>query len=104
MPIRVCSYEELTPHRRGRKSSLENLPEMKELETKLAAGLKPYEAVEVELPPSQTKNLREAMKYRILNKLKKLKMESEYEVHSYRANGKDFVSVANTAEPQQMAA
>lgn len=104
MPIRVCNYRELTPHRRGRKSRLENLAEMKQLEIKLAAGLKPFEAVEVELPPSETKNLREAMKYRIINQLKKLKMEAEYEVHSYRANGKDFVSVANTAELQQMAA
>lgn len=104
MPIRICTYTELTPHRRGRKSSLENLPETKQLDAKLAVGLKPFEAVEIELPKSPTKNLREAMKYRIINRLKKLKMEAEYEVHSYRANGKDFVSVANTAPLQQMAA
>lgn len=106
MPIRICQYGDLTPHRRGRRSSLENLPELKDLESKLASGLKPYEAVEVELPPSPVKNLREALKYRIINKLKKLKMEDAYEVHSYRANGKDFVSVANTAPvyPMQAAA
>ena len=92
MPVRICSVEDLTPHKRGRKSALENLPELAALQTKLTHGLKPYEAIEVELPRSTVKNLRDSFKTRVVSYLRQLDIQ-DYEVQAYQAGGKDYVAV-----------
>ncbi len=92
MPVRICSIDDLTPHKRGRKSALENLPELAQLKTKLTHGLRPYEAIEVELPRSSVKNLRDSFKARVISYLRDLDIQ-DYEVQAYQANGKDYVAV-----------
>ena len=97
MPIRICTIESLTPVTRGgHKSAVESLPEWQELRTKLSAGLRPFEAVEVELPSSPVKSLRELLKSRAKAYLKKLSL-TDYEVKTYKGNGKMYVSISNTA-------
>jgi hypothetical protein len=73
---------------------LDNLAEWTELKTKLSSGLKPFEAVEVELPVNTgLKALRQSFKNRVDAYLKKLNL-TDYEVMSYRTHGKEYVSVA----------
>lgn len=96
MPIRVCSTAELTPHPKGRKSDLDRMPELNELKATLAHGLKPYEAVEVELPNSSLKNLRLLFRHRVTTYLKRLKL-SNYKVSMYKANGKEYIAVSHGA-------
>jgi hypothetical protein len=96
MPIRICKASELTPHGRGRKpSAIEDLAEFVDVKTKLSYGLKPFEAIEVELPESPIKTLRELFKRKVSHYLKSLTL-TDYEVMAYRAHGKDYVSVVNT--------
>ncbi len=100
MPVRICRADELTPHGRGRKpSAIEESEDFIQLKTKLANGLKRYEAVEVELAPNGIKTHRELFKRRVVKYLATLHMEAAYEVQGYRAKGKDYVSVANMEQP-----
>jgi hypothetical protein len=92
MPVRVCSVDDLVPHKRGRKSALENLEELAQLKTKLSHGLKPYEAIEVELPRSPVKNLRDSFKTRVVSYLRELDIQ-DYEVQAYDSQGKSYVAV-----------
>ncbi len=93
MSIRVCRIDELKEHKRGRKSALLRcLPEMRQLETKLAHGLQPYEAIEVELPDTGVKNLRDSFKAHVLRSLRDSKITG-YAVQTYRADNKDYVAV-----------
>src|ERR1700751_5427038 len=101
MPVRICKVQELTPHGRGRKSSMDSLSEFLEVKAKLSYGLKPCEAIEVELPTTSPKSLQGTLKRHIVRYIKKLSL-SDYEVQAYRASGKDFVSVTNTAQPTQI--
>ncbi len=92
MSIRVCRIEDLKEHKRGRKSALQGLPEMAQLQTKLAHGLKPYEAIEVELPDVGVKNLRDSFKAYVVKYLRDLQI-LDYEVQAYQASGKAYVAV-----------
>jgi hypothetical protein len=93
MPIRICKASELTSHASGRKSVLDTMAEWVELKTKLSNGLKPFEAIEVELPANtRLKALRQSFKNRVDAYLKKLNL-TDYEVVSYVAGGHDYVSI-----------
>ncbi len=97
MPIKVVPIKQLTPHGRGRKpSAIETMDEFIELKTILTHGLKPFEAIEVELKPSKVKTMRELFKRRVTHYLKTLHADN-YEVQGYRANGIDYVSVSHVA-------
>jgi len=98
MPVRICTIKELTPHGRGRKSTMDSVSEFVEVRMKLANGLKPYEAIEVELPTDHAKSLQGTLKRHIVRLIKKLGL-TDYEVQAYRANGKDFIAVSNPTPP-----
>lgn len=100
MPVRVCSSKDLVRGKRGRKPAIEKLVEKVEVQTKLAHGLKPFEAIEVKLPDIGVKNLRDSFKNWAVNYLKELQIP-DYEVTAYRSNGADFVAI--TYEPPPMA-
>jgi len=99
MPLRICKTSDLTSHMSGRKSVIDGLSEWMELKTKLSNGLKPFEAVEVELPANtRLKALRQSFKNRVDAYLKKLNL-TDYEVLSYATGGKEYVSVAHVIDP-----
>lgn len=96
MPLRTCKLEELTPHPRGRQSGIDKLEELTELKAVLAHGLKPYEAVEIELPNTKIKNLRVLFRRRIIHMLKRLNLRN-YKVNMYRAEGREFIAVSHVS-------
>ncbi len=107
MSIRVCRIDELKEHKRGRRSALTGLAELTQLKAKLAHGLKPYEAVEIELPDRGIKNLRDSFKSHIVKYLREVNI-LDYEVLAYRSAGKDYVAVVysppNTADLEKSVA
>jgi hypothetical protein len=97
MPVKIVKVDQLTAHGRGRKPSVaDDLEEFTQVKTKLAHGLKPFEAIEVELPPSKIKTLRELFKRKVSRYVKELKL-TDYEVQAYTVGGKHYVSIANMA-------
>jgi hypothetical protein len=92
MSIRVCRIDELKEHKRGRRSALAGLAEVAQLKLKLSHGLRPYEAVEIELPDKGIKNLRDSFKAHIVKYLREVNI-LDYEVLAYRSGGKDYVAV-----------
>jgi hypothetical protein len=96
--FRVCKIEELKEHKRGRKPALLGLPELAQLKTKLTHGLKPYEAIEIELPDKGVKNLRDSFKAHVVKYLRDLNI-LDYEVQAYKSGDRDYVAVVYAPPP-----
>jgi hypothetical protein len=96
--IRVCRIEDLKEHKRGRKPALQGLPELAALKTKLTHGLRPYEAVEIELPDKGVKNLRDSFKAHVVKYLRDLNI-LDYEVQAYKSGDRDYVAVVYAPPP-----
>lgn len=97
MPIRICTIETLAPRVRGRRSVVQRLTEYIELKTKLATGLKPFEAVEVRLNPSSEKghkSILQTFKRQIVDDLKHLGIK-DYTVSAYKSEGMNVIAVYN---------
>lgn len=97
MPIRICKIADLAPKARGRHSIVQRLSEYIDLKTKLANGLKPYEAIEVKLEPSSEKGHRsilQTFKRQVQDDLKRLGL-TDITVSAYKSEGKNVIAVYN---------
>ena len=97
MPIRICSIENLAPRVRGRRSVVQRLTEYIELKTKLANGLKPYEAIEVRLNPSEEKghkSILQTFAREVKKDLARLGVK-DYTVSAYKSEGQNVIAVYN---------
>jgi hypothetical protein len=96
MPLKNMSVAQADErYRQARKSALEALPEWIQLKERMNAGIKPGDAIVVELPKdSKIKNVRATLKRRARNYSRK--MQFSYSVRAMRDNsGVDVVIVAN---------
>lgn len=97
MPIRICQVSDLAPKVRGRHSVVQRLTEYVELKTKLANGLKPYEAIEVRLNPSNEKGYKsilQTFKRQVQDDLKRLGLK-DLTVSAYKSEGMNVITVCS---------
>jgi hypothetical protein len=86
MPVKIVSINEMPEGRRGRKSFVTQMPEWRELTTKLSNGLKPFEeGVVVTFPVSKDRGMKtilQTFKRTTDAYLKRLKL-ADYKVRAF---------------------